>query len=256
MEDEPHEIWFYSRDGEKRGPVSFTHLQAKAKDASLNPRLDMVWTKGMDEWKLAGEIDGLFKRRPALEPPEIPTPALAVDPAPAPDFYQPPPEESIAEQMAKQTDWPGARRRSYLIAICVFPILWGLGTAAGTEFLTTQFGPQIMRFAMPPLALVPLLVIIYFAVKRLANLGMSPLWIFGNFIPILNIWVGYRCFACPAGYAYHKKLDVAGVILTIIWCIFVVAVVGAIAALYGDVGTPEIQRQLRETLRNVTAPAS
>ena len=252
MEDEPHEIWFYSRDGEKRGPVSFTELRAKAKDASLNPRLDLVWTKGMDEWKPAGDVEGLFKRHAALQPPEIPAPGLAAD------AYQPPPGESVEDQMVKQGNWPGARRRSYLIAILVFPLLWGFALAAGAGFLTTQFGQEIMKFATPGLSLIPLLVIIFIALKRLVNLGMSRWWFLGNLVPLLNLWVGYRCFACPGGYAYHKKLDGAGIFLAIVywllWLIALVAIIVIIAALYGSLGTPEMRQQILETIRAATAP--
>ena len=251
-DDEPHEIWFYSHDGEKRGPVSFTHLQAKAKEASLNPRLDMVWTKGMDEWKLAGEIEGLFKRHAVAEPPEIPTPGLAGDP------YPPPHGESVAEQLVKQGGWPGARRRSYLLLTLIFPMLWAYALTAGTGFLTTQFGPEIMKFALPGLSLVPLLVIIIISLKRLVNLGMSRWWFLGNIVPILNLWIGYRCFACPSGYAFHKKLDGAGIFLAIIyWLLLLIAVVATIliiAALNGSWGTPEMQQQIRETLSAATAP--
>ena len=253
MEDEPHEIWFYSRDGEKHGPVSFTTLQAKAKEASLNPRLDMVWSKGMDEWKLAGEIEGLFKRHAVAEPPEIPVPTLA-----AGSPYQAPHGDSVAEQMVKQGEWPGARRRSYLIATLIFPVLWGLAIAAGAGFLTTQFGPEIMKFAMPGLSLVPLLVIIFISLKRLVNLGMSRWWFLGNIVPILNLWIGYRCFACPSGYAFHKKIDGAGIFLAILyWLLLLIAVVATvliIAALYGSWGTPEMQQQIREAVLKASAP--
>lgn len=241
-DDEPHEIWFYSRDGEKRGPVSFTDLRAKAKDASLNPRLDLVWTKGMDEWKPAGDIEGLYKRRAAPTPLE--TIDLAADP------YQPPHEESAEEQMVKQSGWPGARRRSYLLVTLVFPFLWASAIAAGSGFLTTQFGPEIMKFAMPGLSLVPLVVIIFIALKRLVNLGMSRWWILGNFVPFLNLWVSYRCFACPAGYAFHKKLDGAGIFLAIVyWLLWLILLVAIIAAVFGTLGSPEIQQQILDILR-------
>ena len=252
-EDEPHEIWFYSRDGEKHGPVSFTHLQAKAKEASLNPRLDMVWTKGMDEWKLAGDIEGLFKRRAAPEPPEIPSLAPTAD-----SPYQPPQEESVEEQMVRQGGWLGARRRSYLLLTVVFPFLWSIAIAGGAAFLTTEFGPEIMKFAMPGLSLVPLLVIVYIALGRLVNLGMSRWWYLGNFVPFLNLWVGYRCFACPAGYAFHKKLDGAGIFLAIVywllWFVILGAIIAVIAVLNGSLGMPELQRQLQEMIRAATAP--
>lgn len=253
MDEELHEIWFYSRDGEKHGPVSFTTLQAKAKEASLNPRLDMVWSQGMDEWKLAGEIEGLFKRHAVAEPPEVPVPSLA-----AGSPYQPPHAHSVPEQMIKQGEWPGARRRSYLIVTLIFPVLWAYAIRAGAGFLTTQFGPEIMKITLPGLSLLPLLVIILISLKRLVNLGMSRWWFLGNIVPILNLWIGYRCFACPSGYAFHKKLDGAGIFLAIVyWLLLLIAVAATIliiAALVGSWGSPEMQQQIREALQKASAP--
>jgi hypothetical protein len=45
---------------------------------------------------------------------------------------------------------------------------------------------------------------------------MSRVWFFGLFAPFLNLWVWYRLFACPPGYAYHKKLDPLGWVLAVI----------------------------------------
>ena len=58
MNDTPQDAWFYSSEGERIGPVTFAELRVKASEAALNPRLDMVWTQGMAEWKPAGEIEG------------------------------------------------------------------------------------------------------------------------------------------------------------------------------------------------------
>ena len=69
MNETPPDAWFYSREGERIGPVTFAELKVKATEAALNPRLDMVWTHGMPEWKPAGEIDGLFERRATPEAP-------------------------------------------------------------------------------------------------------------------------------------------------------------------------------------------
>jgi hypothetical protein len=56
------DAWFYTRDGERVGPVALADLRELAESGALNPRLDMCWTQGMAEWKPAGEIDGLFKK--------------------------------------------------------------------------------------------------------------------------------------------------------------------------------------------------
>ena len=89
--------------------------------------------------------------------------------------------------------------------------------------------------------------------NRLVNLGMSRWWFLGNFVPILNFWIGYRCFACPAGYAYHKKLDGPGIALAILyWLLLLIAilVVGAVVALmFNMIGSPELQEQIRDIIR-------
>jgi uncharacterized metal-binding protein len=142
----------------------------------------------------------------------------------------------------------------------LLPLLWGAALAAGTPFLTTQFGPKIMEFATPGLSLIPVLVIVFISLKRLVNLGMSRWWFLGNLVPLLNLWIGYRCFACPAGYAYHKKLDGAGIFLAIVywllWLIFLAAIIAAVAVLFGSLGTPEMEQKILEIIRTATAPKS
>lgn len=250
MNDTPQDAWFYSREGEKIGPVTFADLRIKAKDAGLNPRLDMVWTQGMPEWKPAGEIADLFERRAAPEPQETL--------APAADPYQSPQHESAAELMGKEGDWPGARRRTYLIMTLLFPALWTFVFAAASGFLSAQFGAEIMLYVAMAANFVPVLVMLVFSLKRLVNVGMSRWWFLGNFVPILNLWVGFRLFACPGGYAYHKKLDGAGKFLAVIYWLLIVigvlAVIAMIAVLFGALGTPEIQQQVREALRMATTP--
>ena len=113
MNDTPQDAWFYTREGERIGPVSFSDLQIKAKEGSLNPRLDMVWTQAMEAWRPAGEIEGLFERRTSPEPQE----SLA----PRADPYTPPQGESVEEKMAKEGGWPGSKRRVFLFFLFISP---------------------------------------------------------------------------------------------------------------------------------------
>ncbi|MEO5915101.1 MAG: GYF domain-containing protein [Luteolibacter sp.] len=246
MNDTPQDAWFYSGEGERIGPVTLSDLRIKATDGELNPRLDMVWTQGMDAWKPSGEIEGLFERRTAPEP--------AQTLGPPTDPYSPPKQETAAEVMGKEGGWPGARRRSYLLITLFFPGLWVYGVAAAMPFLTSQFGPQIMIFASPGIRLIPALVFIFIGLRRLVNLGMSRWWFLGNFVPILGFWVGYRCFACPGGFAYHKKLDGAGIFLAIVyWLLLAIGLVVMgllIAILLGAFGSPELRDQIREIMRH------
>jgi uncharacterized membrane protein YhaH (DUF805 family) len=248
MSDTQNGAWFYTREGERLGPVSFADLRIKAAEGGLNPRLDMAWTQGMGEWKPAGEIEGLFERRASSETRE----SLA----PPAGSYKAPQLEAEPGQMGKDDGWPGSRRRSYLFMTLIFPGLWGYGLGAGTDFLTAQLGPEVANVAIPALYLLPLLLVVAFSISRLANLGMSRWWFLGNLIPLLNVWLWYRCFACPAGYAYHKKLDGIGIFLALIYwlsvLIVILAMAGLVALLFGAIGSPENQDQIREVLRSIT----
>lgn len=248
MSDTQQGAWFYTREGERLGPVTFEELRKKASQGELNPRLDMAWTQGMGEWKPAGEIEGLFERRTATETRE----SLA----PPADPYSAPQLDAVPGQMGKDDGWPGSRRRSYLFMTLIFPGFWSYGIYAGTDFLTAQLGAEIAGIAIPVLRLLPVLLAVLFAISRLANLGMSRWWFLGHVLPPLSIWLNYRCFACPAGYAYHKKLDGWGVILALIYwlsvLIAILAVAALVALLFGAIGSTEIQDQVREALRNIT----
>ena len=81
---------------------------------------------------------------------------------------------------------------------------------------------------MLPLATLALLG--WSVLRRLTNLGMSRWWCLTALVPVANLWLGYRCYACPTGYAYHKKLDVAGIILAILYSITGVAASLLVAA--------------------------
>jgi hypothetical protein len=150
MNEAPQDAWFYTIEGERLGPVGFADLRVKASEGGLNPRLDMIWTHGMEAWKPAGEIDGLFEKRSAPDAPE----SLAPEAGP----YTPPKLESVAETMGREGDWPGVRRRVYLIMTLIFPILWQFGFGFGAGFLGSQLGPEIMGVLMIVAMLLPLVV--------------------------------------------------------------------------------------------------
>jgi hypothetical protein len=243
-ETPPQDAWFYTREGERIGPVTFSELRVKAAESALNPRLDMVWTQGMADWKPAGEIEGLFEKRAPEEKESL---------APKADPYAPPQTESVEDRMSKEGDWPGARRRSFLIVSILFPFVWNLLFGYAGGFLGSQLGPELMKYISIAAAFVPFAVGVYINLARLVNLGMSRWWYLAYLLPPLGLWVGYRCFACPAGYAYHKKLDGKGVALAIIyWLLVVITIlvaVAVIALMFGMVNNPELQEQLREPIR-------
>lgn len=247
MNDLAQDTWFFTVEGERAGPVSLTDLRVKAANGELNPRLDMVWSPGMDDWKASGEIDGLFEKRAA------PAAAEPLAPAPAADPYKPPAQNAAAGALENDGTWPGARRRMFLIMTVLFPILWNLGFTLAAGFLGQKLGSEIMGVVSIAALLVPVIIGVYFGLERLANVGMSRWWYLGHLVPFLNLWVGYRSFACPAGYAYHKKLDGIGWVLAILYWLAVVlaivSVIAVVALLFGAVNQPELRSQLEEAIR-------
>ncbi len=113
-------IWYYAQDDREHGPVTAAYITGMARTGKLRPD-DLVWREGMEDWRPARIIKGLFTARdekggvataepdtteveslhvardwpfdeaPPVEAPSAPAPA--VEPPPAPP---PPPEPQIA----------------------------------------------------------------------------------------------------------------------------------------------------------------
>ena len=246
MSHSPQDAGFYSHEGERHGPVALADLRAIAMAGCLDPRLDLVWTPGMAEWQAAGDVADLFERRVSDGQASTHYP------------YMPPQMESVAELMKRGDPWPGVRRRAYLTASLLLPLMVSVALSNRSALLTHLRGPV----GSDPLTLGALLALgliaLYYGLQRLVNLGMNCWWFLGHFVPILNLWVGYRCFACPAGYAYHKKLGGTGIVLAIFYWLFVAAVIFALVAVtcYGnEPRVAEACRLVRETIGYLRPPA-
>jgi hypothetical protein len=238
-------VWHYTCEGDRVGPVSFEELKKRAADSLLDPRLDRVWKKGMDEWTPAGRIDGLFEH---LNAPPKPRESLAKPTVPL-QPTQRLTQRLIHSKTRTEFAWPGARRRSLLLATMVFPLVWKHSLLVVSPFLIKQFGIILMGKLLPLAALVPLGVAIHFGLKRLTNLGMSRWWMLAACIPGLNLWLGYRCFACPPGFARHQKWDGPGIALAAVYWTAMAAVVWMLifkpAKLIDMADIPQLQKHLR-----------
>jgi GYF domain 2 len=240
-------VWHYTSEGERLGPVTFDELRLMAAESRLDPRLDMVWKKSMDSWKPAGQIDGLFERH---ELPAAPRGSLA----PAAVAAQPRPTTSLKPASGIKP-WPGARRRSLLLIALVFPFAWHFALIETRPFLTGQFGSILMGKFLPITAFMPMVILLYFAARRLVNLGMSRLWILAIPAPLLNLWLGYRCLTCPAGYASHRKMDGPGYALAILYWLSLAALGLVLAPLMPRYATalqnPELLARLRDLIASL-----
>jgi len=65
--------WYYSKGDQSFGPVSSKELRRLASSGGLDPN-DLVWKKGMADWKPAGKAKGLFDQ--AFEEIDPPVPPL------------------------------------------------------------------------------------------------------------------------------------------------------------------------------------
>jgi hypothetical protein len=175
----------------------------------LDPRLDMVWKEGMEDWKQAGLLDGLFERRSVpAEPPDTRGGKKMKMVAALPT-------DLTAALASKQMHWPGVGRLTLWLGLLLFPLLWSELLGWGKPTLAATFGSALTNKVLPFASLVPVAAAIYLILMRLVNVGMSRGWALLLVIPILNLWVGFRCLVCPSGYAHHRKLDRAGLAIAL-----------------------------------------
>jgi hypothetical protein len=238
--------WYYARDGQQNGPVALAELQRMAAAGLLDPRKDMVWTEGMGDWQPAGGVEGIFERRAA--PGEV-APAAAVPTAP--DRYESQPVYDADAAMMQQVDWPGVRRRVYISVAILLPFLVQIAIAVIAPL--AGMTEEAVALVSGGVSIVLFILTIFFGLQRLANVGMTRWWYLGLLVPILNLWVGYRMFACPAGYAYHKKLDGPGVALAILYwlmiALFVLFVAAVVLMAFGLLGNFDMQELLDQIKR-------
>lgn len=249
-------VWFYTEEGERLGPVAFKELRMMAQDFTLHPRLDMVWREGMEAWKPAGEVEGLFERRnfPIIKPAAVAAPLVYPPVAHPHSLVSAGSLPSAGSLMSPYTSWPGARRPLFLFGCLLFPFAWHYFAQVGEPLLSKQLGETMMAGMRVISTLVPVVLVIHLAMQRLVNLGMSRWWILAIFVPILNLWLVYRWLVCPAGYGYHKKLDGAGKALAIVYgsllTLVALAVFAGLALLFKPDVCPTQWLPLRESMQS------
>lgn len=233
MPQHPDESWFFSQGGQQQGPVPFSELQAKVHDGELDPAKDLVWKEGMANWTAVGQMREVFQvaGEPVPEPKPEPAPTPSPNPKPEPTnkqaIQQPARQPEIREEKKNfEAEVDGANRMHYFLGVYVFPIVWMFILS----FVLTALGSEsgLAGFLALVGVLVPFVVVLVVALKRFTNLAMSRWWILGKLVPLLNLWVGYRLFACPAGYGAGRKMDAIGIFLAILYWLSLIAAVATI----------------------------
>jgi hypothetical protein len=87
-------VWYYAQGDEEHGPVTAVQLKALAEQGKLRPS-DLVWKEGMEDWKPANEVRGLFSQD-AVEKASAAGDAPAEPAAAPPTSSVAPPTPSVA----------------------------------------------------------------------------------------------------------------------------------------------------------------
>ena len=223
MEDaEMTKEWFVTHEGKQFGPVSIDDLKYEAERGKLNPRLDMVWRKDMDDWIPAGDLEGLFEKNEEAEAEEKKKAETVTS-----EFQ---PEDSKEDKLRLQGKWDGATRATFLFVSLILPILLFVGIGFATPFFEETPNADLVGPIIGGIVLLYSLFSLWITISRFTNLSMSRWWFLSLFVPILSIWTYSRLFSCPAGYAEHKKLDTVGWILAIVFWLFVLATIALLVA--------------------------
>lgn len=257
-------VWHYTSQNQRKGPVTLEILQTLVSKGRLDLEKDMVWNPEMSEWAVAGSVKELAKVKadpsaapaPAAKTPVPPALSAPAQQAAAP-AAQPKKPEKVAEtnpygaprsqaadtgelqaamEERKGTDYPGMGRLGYFIVsvlmfcLCVgaiFYVVWQEDASATNPEQMELFGMSQERFELVAQAVVFILFFIP-AYSRLRNLSMSGWNYLWNLVPIGNIWLGYRLFACPPGYGEHKKMDGIGRFLAFLYFLPLLLLIAAV----------------------------
>jgi len=237
--------WFYSTpDGQRIGPVGFDYLLELSQSGQLDPRNDMVWSTALNDWEPAGEVEGLFERRAVRRDNDS---LAGTETLSQTTDYNPGP-------MVSKGQFLGTDRLGYVMGAVVAPTLLVLFWKFAVKFLQPHVPVAYHGYLQNVVLPLAGLLIVVTTVKRLHNVGMSGWWVLGFAVPLLNVWLGYRCFACPPGYSGVKKLGGLGKFLAVLYWGAVLGIVGLIGmGLAGKLGEmndsgflEEISRQFKE----------
>jgi hypothetical protein len=227
--------WFFSTGGERYGPVGFDYLLELAKTGKLDPRNDMVWTTTLPDWEPAGEVEGLFERRAKREDGSL---ELAGDFANTGTFESKP---------IPKAHFTGTGRMGYVMGTLVVPVILIVGWLLLIPLMQPYVPENLRGYMLPVVFPLAALLAVATTVKRFWNVGMSGWWLLALGVPLLNLWLHYRLFACPAGYATQQKLDGPGKFLAFLYWGPIVAGIGlGIAAGVGVFGDLKDSGQLQE----------
>lgn len=209
-----NQTWYYTdANGQQTGPVSSTEIQQLAANGKVTGRT-MVWSEGMDNWTFASQLDGIL---PAADPQPTTAPATAaantaiptaaIEPAanPTANPYATPLSAPAESTYMDIESYDGIGRLNYFLKSLLYTLL-GIGLIA--------IGATIQSWILMIIAGIALLIVlIRISDQRIQNIGASGWWLLLMIVPLAGSLLQIALLACPTGYAHHKKLDTAGIVV-------------------------------------------
>lgn len=113
--------WYYSHDGQQKGPVPVSELARLASSGEFDPEKDLVWREGMPDWQPAASVSELSFGKPAPET------ATAEPAAPSAGGFNPYSAPTTYEATAPHSavgDLPPVKRANF--AICATLLIIGV----------------------------------------------------------------------------------------------------------------------------------
>ncbi len=141
--------WYYTKNGERQGPVSLVNLQGLAYRGELDVQKDMVWTDGMPDWKLINHMDDLFGSNvatsvenvnPYAAPGTSPNNLLAQSPAGSLDEVAPGSVKLDAVAIAKRAFTLTKRHFGLLMGIGITYLVVVVGVELGLSAIEGALG--------------------------------------------------------------------------------------------------------------------
>lgn len=274
---EQEAVWYYSQHGERKGPVTLEVLKGAITHMKVDREKDLVWGPGLPNWVKVAEVpelQGISSSPPPVEAAKEEVDPVSQPPAPpvekkvetstvtktvaAANPYQAPAsavddeDNALAEAMEARhrgDSADGMGRLMYFFAPAIMAFLGQfVGVVVGGTVAADD--PELNFMIQGGFGIVVLIMILLCTFSRLKNLGMSRWSVLWSIVPVMNIWLGYRLYACPAGYQTHKKLDGAGKVMTGVYVIMLLLNIAVFASVlfigadYYKKAADEAQRKL------------
>lgn len=248
-------VWYYTQHGERKGPVTLEVLKGAIMHMKVDREKDLIWGPGLASWVKVAEVPELAGlssgpppvietsaqptatpvANPVLQKPVVAaTPSAPVKSATAVNPYQAPTsvddeDNALADAMAERhRSGKGARglgRVLYMVLQIVFYALLvvGLVVVAGVSS-NVAVGAEDSAMGVGVIVGIGVYVIasLLTTLSRLTHLGMSRWSVLWMFVPFMNLWLGFRLYACPAGYHHSRKLDLGGKIVVALYILLIV----------------------------------